>query len=71
MLFVFFLTIGRFKLRVNVKYRKYMTKRFREYLTELEKYPLSEQKERLYKEFQTWKGEREQVDDVLVFGIKV
>ena len=51
--------------------RKYMTKRFREYLTELEKYPLSEQKERLYKEFQTWKGEREQVDDVLVFGIKV
>ncbi|MFC2138184.1 SpoIIE family protein phosphatase, partial [Bacteroidota bacterium] len=51
--------------------RKYMTKRFREYLTELEPYPLSEQKEKLHKEFLTWKGDRNQVDDVLVFGIKL
>ena len=51
--------------------RKYMTKRFREYLSELEKYPLTEQKEKLHNEFLAWKGDRHQVDDVLVFGIKI
>ncbi len=51
--------------------RKYMTKRFREYLQTLEKYPLSEQKDKLYDEFIKWRGEREQIDDVLVFGIKL
>jgi serine phosphatase RsbU (regulator of sigma subunit) len=50
--------------------RKYMVKHFRNFLFEISHLPLGEQKERLEQEFVTWKGKREQTDDVLVIGVR-
>ncbi len=55
----------------GVSNKKYMTRRFREFLLKISPLPMEEQKEKLYKEFQDWKGEAEQVDDVLVIGFKL
>lgn len=51
--------------------RKYMTKRFRNYLAEISHLPMPEQKEKLRTEFENWKGNMDQTDDVLVVGIRV
>ncbi|SFF57974.1 PP2C family protein-serine/threonine phosphatase [Thermoflexibacter ruber] len=51
--------------------RKYMVKHFRNFLFEISHLPLSVQKEKLEQEFTSWKGEREQTDDVLVIGVSV
>jgi serine phosphatase RsbU (regulator of sigma subunit) len=50
--------------------KKYMVKRFRNFLLNISHLPLSEQGEKLAQEFFAWKGKREQTDDVLVMGIK-
>jgi ligand-binding sensor domain-containing protein/serine phosphatase RsbU (regulator of sigma subunit) len=50
--------------------KKMMVKNFQKLLTEILHLPLSEQKEILRKHFITWKGEQEQVDDVLVIGFR-
>lgn len=50
--------------------KKYMVKRFRNFLLDISKLPMNEQRERLAQEFTAWKGNREQTDDVLVMGIK-
>ncbi len=51
--------------------KKYMVKRFRQFLFGISSLPLSEQRERLAQEFADWKGRREQTDDVLVMGVRV
>jgi serine phosphatase RsbU (regulator of sigma subunit) len=51
--------------------KKFMVKKFRNLLAEISQQPMNEQKERLAKEFFTWKGRHEQTDDVLVIGVKV
>ena len=51
--------------------RKYMTKRFRRLLQQTASLPIEEQQERLRNEFFNWKGEKEQVDDILVIGVEV
>lgn len=53
------------------KNKKYMTPRFRRYLHSISSYPMSEQEQMLEDEFNRWKGDEEQVDDVLVIGFKV
>ena len=53
------------------KDKKYMTKSFRDYLVRISKQPMSEQKELLETEFHRWRGDFEQVDDVLVIGFRV
>lgn len=55
------------------KGRKYMYKRFREYLLNIVEQPLSKQKELLDQENETWKkiGGEDQVDDIIVIGIKI
>lgn len=50
------------------KGKKYKTVRFRKLLEKLGKHPISEQRNMLIREFETWKGDQEQVDDVLVLG---
>jgi ligand-binding sensor domain-containing protein/serine phosphatase RsbU (regulator of sigma subunit) len=50
--------------------KKMMVKNFQKLLTEILHLPLSEQKEILKKHFVSWKGEQEQVDDVLVIGFR-
>ncbi|MES2592694.1 MAG: tetratricopeptide repeat protein [Bacteroidota bacterium] len=53
------------------KGKKYMSKQLKELLVSLSDLPMDRQKERLSQEFNRWKGNLEQVDDVCVIGIKV
>ncbi len=49
---------------------KFLTKRFKELLVEMHQKPLNEQKDILEDTLENWKGERDQLDDILVIGIK-
>ncbi|MBP6333873.1 MAG: SpoIIE family protein phosphatase [Bacteroidia bacterium] len=51
--------------------KKIMSKKFKDTLLSIHESPMQEQKETLASFFDTWKGRYEQVDDVLVVGIKV
>lgn len=51
--------------------KKYMTKRFRAFLKSIAHFSTEEQLRRLQHELDLWKGDAEQVDDILVIGIKV
>jgi serine phosphatase RsbU (regulator of sigma subunit) len=53
------------------KGKKYTYKRLREKLVAISEKPLAEQKVSLESEFENWKGEQEQVDDVCVIGVKI
>jgi serine phosphatase RsbU (regulator of sigma subunit) len=50
--------------------QKYFRKRLKKYLTQISAEPIKQQKRMLKTNFNDWKGNREQVDDVLVIGIK-
>lgn len=50
--------------------KKFLKRNFKELLAQISTLPVQEQKERLDKAFEDWKGEHEQVDDILVIGIK-
>lgn len=52
------------------KGKKMMLKRFFQLIIEIHSKPIDEQKETLEKFFYEWKGKYDQVDDVLVIGIK-
>ena len=49
---------------------KMMSANFRKYLMEIHQKPLTEQKELLETYFNTWKGKRDQMDDVTILGFK-
>lgn len=51
--------------------KKMMSKRFKQYLQVMQHLPMDKQKEQLTQLFNSWKGNHEQVDDVLVVGIRV
>lgn len=51
--------------------RKFMSKRFRQLLLDIHHMPMDEQKELLYKQHLDWRGSIEQIDDIVVFGVKV
>ena len=53
------------------KGKKYKYKTFREKLTDISMLPISKQKEIIDDEFEIWKGDMEQLDDVCVLGIRV
>ena len=50
---------------------KYLKKRFREFLLDINHLPMPEQKQRLHEEFLKWKGNNNQTDDILVIGFRV
>ncbi|MBI9068394.1 MAG: SpoIIE family protein phosphatase [Salinivirgaceae bacterium] len=52
------------------KGRKYMYKRFREYLLEISPLDMKKQYELLEKENLEWQGTESQVDDIIIIGIK-
>ena len=52
------------------KYRKYYYQNFQNFLLSITDHPMEIQKDLLREEFFRWKGEHEQIDDVLVFGVK-
>jgi len=51
--------------------KKFMTKRFREMLVEIHSQPMKEQKESLTTRIHDWMGENDQVDDILIIGIRI
>jgi serine phosphatase RsbU (regulator of sigma subunit) len=53
------------------KGKKFRYNRLKEKISSIHKLPLSEQQMNFEKTFNDWKGDLEQVDDVLVIGIKI
>ena len=51
--------------------RKYLSKNFKQKLMELHAQPLDAQRDALLEEFQEWKGEMAQTDDILVMGMRM
>jgi serine phosphatase RsbU (regulator of sigma subunit) len=51
--------------------KKLMTKNFKEILVSINNKSLKDQKKYLAEFFETWKGQNEQIDDILVIGVKV
>jgi serine phosphatase RsbU (regulator of sigma subunit) len=52
-------------------FKKIMTAKFKELLLSIQHLSMTEQKNSLQQFFNKWKGNNEQVDDVLVIGIKI
>lgn len=50
--------------------KKYLTKRFKDLLAEIKDLPMKEQKELIKKDHDEWRGRYDQVDDILVIGIR-
>jgi hypothetical protein len=50
--------------------KKFMTRQFKELLLSLHNMPMKEQERTLLETFNNWKSSVEQVDDVLVIGIR-
>lgn len=50
---------------------KYMSARFKRFLAGIWNLPVAEQKSALEREITEWKGELQQVDDILVIGIRI
>ncbi|MCI5054814.1 MAG: SpoIIE family protein phosphatase [Flavobacteriales bacterium] len=53
------------------KGKKFMYKNFRKLLLEIQSLSMNDQKQRLNKEIELWMGDLEQVDDIVVIGLKV
>lgn len=51
--------------------RKFMTKRFRALLEEIQHLSMNAQKKKLELVFQDWKGKQKQTDDIIVIGVKL
>jgi len=51
--------------------KKFLTINYREMLISIHELPLAEQKQIISDIFMGWKGEQEQTDDILVFGVKI
>jgi len=51
--------------------KKFKYKQFQEKILEIRHHPLAEQKKELERVFTEWKGDLEQVDDVLIIGVRV
>ena len=53
------------------KGKKFMKKNFYKLLVQIEEKPMHEQKNILTKTITEWRGDIEQVDDVLVMGVRI
>ncbi len=51
--------------------RKYMTRRFRNFLLSINRLPMQLQEQKVASEFQAWKGNVPQTDDVLIIGFRM
>jgi len=51
--------------------KKFRYKQFQDLLASLHNHPVNDQSEILYKTFIDWKGNEEQVDDILILGIRL
>jgi serine phosphatase RsbU (regulator of sigma subunit) len=64
-------TDGYFDQFGGENHKKFMRTRFLEFLLKINNLPANIQKEETEKQFESWMGRNEQLDDVLVWGIKV
>jgi CheY-like chemotaxis protein len=67
---VFYLFSDGFQDQFGTEGQKFMSKRFRKLLQDIHQLPCPEQQELLEKTFFEWKGNKPQIDDVLVLGLK-
>ena len=51
--------------------KKYKYKTFKKFLMKVSQLPVEEQYDKLIAEYDRWKGDFEQIDDVLVIGVRV
>ncbi len=51
--------------------KKFMSKRFKEQLLSIQHLPMREQGRKIEEKFESWRGDLEQVDDVLVLGFRL
>jgi phosphoserine phosphatase RsbU/P len=51
--------------------KKFMSENFKKLLNDIHNKPMPEQKKALEKKFEEWRGEVDQVDDILIVGIKM
>ena len=51
--------------------KKYKYGKFKRFLLEIHQEPMHKQKELLLKELDGWMGDHEQIDDVLVMGVRI
>jgi serine phosphatase RsbU (regulator of sigma subunit) len=66
-----YLTTDGFADQMNESGKKYSTRRFVSLLESISEKPLSEQQDILEKELASHKGERNQIDDITIIGIKL
>lgn len=53
------------------KGKKYYAANFQKLLLKIKNFPLEEQKQMLIKEFNEWKGDNEQIDDICIIGVRI
>ncbi|MCK5846021.1 MAG: SpoIIE family protein phosphatase [Bacteroidales bacterium] len=53
------------------KGKKYMTKRFKKLILDIHEKPMADQREILWQNHIDWRGDIEQIDDIIVIGVKV
>lgn len=68
---VFYMYSDGFQDQFGKNDRKYLSKRFKQFLHQISGLPLAEQKQQLNSELTQWKGNLHQTDDILVIGIKI
>ena len=51
--------------------KKFKYRRFRHLLLNIHKLPLNDQKAYLDESMELWRGNNEQVDDILIFGLRI
>ena len=51
--------------------KKFRYRQFQELLLSVYNLPLGEQKEKLYRTMIDWKGDNDQVDDILILGFRI
>lgn len=54
----------------GVQNDKYKTRRFKELLFKIQSEPMNLQKQIILNEFENWKGDTKQIDDIVILGIK-
>jgi serine phosphatase RsbU (regulator of sigma subunit) len=53
------------------KGKKFLSRNFKDLLVNTSHLPTAHQGEELGKRFDSWKGEYEQIDDILIIGVKI
>lgn len=51
--------------------KKFMSKRLKQLLETINELPMAEQKNRLESEMEQWMGHNDQIDDILIFGVRI